>query len=133
MTRESNHKELFTPFSEWIRNCHHIRSEKKFTLTDIDFVWKNYETGYWILMEEKCKMSDLTFAQEKTFVELDKTARNDPYYNGFYVVRFENTTPDDGNFVVRHLEFGEFRVTSMPLFLEFVVSENTPNDRKVWY
>ena len=132
MTKEARHPEMFSNFSNWMRTPDMLDSKLGFVQTDIDYVWTNYKTNYWIMIEEKCYMQRPDWAQLQLLVTLDKVARNDPYYNGCYLIQFENTSPVDGSFVVSHIIFGEFECNSMEKFLEHIVSRNVPNDRKVF-
>jgi hypothetical protein len=37
-------------FSNWLRVQPGISSELGFVATDIDYIWSNYKTGYWMLI-----------------------------------------------------------------------------------
>lgn len=42
-----------SPFGLWLREQHEIDSNLGFITTDIDYIWKNYVTNEWMLIEEK--------------------------------------------------------------------------------
>lgn len=85
-----------TQFSEWLRNQPNLDSTLGFIATDIDYVWENYKTGKWYFIEEKRHQKDVTQTQRNTFNRLNKLAKNDKNYCGYYLIQFENTSPDDG-------------------------------------
>ena len=95
MTRKryDNHS---TEFGLWLREQDIIDSKKGFTATNLDYIWRNYRTGFWRLIEEKRYGSKPTFAQRQCFSVLHKCAKTDPFYRGFYLVKFEQTSPEDG-------------------------------------
>ena len=77
-----------------------IDSEKGFVTTDIDYIWRNRYTGKWMLLEEKRykdKYYDLSknkYSQYQTFYFLHKRI-NDEDYQGYYLLKFEKTGPED--------------------------------------
>lgn len=42
-----------TEFGLWLRRQEKIKSEDGFVATNLDYVWHNYETGLWMIIEEK--------------------------------------------------------------------------------
>ena len=95
MTRQRNDKHG-TPFGNWLRMQESIDSRKGWVASNLDYIWSNYNTGDWMLIEEKRYGARLTFCQTRLFDLIDKCARQDAKYHGFHTVRFQNTTPDDG-------------------------------------
>lgn len=87
-------------FSSWLRRQSEISSEKGFITTDIDYLWKNYKTGKWMILEEKTHGATVPRWQGEFLQLLDKLGANDPLYCGAYLVRFENTDPDNGRVMV---------------------------------
>lgn len=85
-----------TEFGLWLRKQKKISSDIGFITTDIDYIWGNYETGEWMIIEEKRHSGLLPFYQEELFNKIDKLCRVDRLYCGFHKVVFENTNPDDG-------------------------------------
>jgi len=92
-------------FSNWLRSQSGIDSSLGFVATDIDYIWSNYKTAYWMLLEEKCKLAEPSFCQNKLFQIIDKVARADINYRGLHLIQFENTSPDDGKIFIdgRHV------------------------------
>jgi len=95
MTRQRNDNHG-TEFESWRREHPDLRSDKGYLATDIDFVWRNYKTGEFMLVEEKRYRSAMTYSQCKTFSVLDEHFMTHPLYKGFHLLQFENTSPDDG-------------------------------------
>lgn len=94
MTRQSNDG-TGTEFSHWLRIQPELASSSGPIGTNLDFIWSNYKTGKWILMEEKRYMSPLSNVQKSMFGSLHR-AIFDNDYMGFWLVKFENTSPCDG-------------------------------------
>lgn len=117
-TRKDSHS---TEFGLWLRNqkqeisiCPHCGQETRkdagkwrdpdpldsglgFVTTNIDYVWRNYKTGDWMLLEEKRFMSDVRRWQKELFVLVDKGCRLlMKHYKGFHLLVFEKTNPEDG-------------------------------------
>ena len=85
-----------TEFGLWIRGIERVASRLGYIATDLDYVWQNYKTGYIMLIEEKRRMSRMTFPQKQTFRELDEMFKSNPMYRGFHLLQFENLSPEDG-------------------------------------
>lgn len=89
-----------TEFGLWLRNQPELDSKKEgFIATNIDYMWRNYKTNEWMLIEEKRYKdsgSDVSQWQRQMFVIIDKACKNDPDYKGIHLVHFEKTSPDDG-------------------------------------
>ena len=91
--RRDNHS---TEFGIWLRQQPEIDSKIGYVTTNLDYVWRNYKTGKWMLIEEKRRGKDAPFYQKEIFTILHKAALNDPNYQGFYFIQFENSGPHDG-------------------------------------
>ncbi len=91
--RHDNHS---TEFGLWLREQKEIDSSIGFVTTNMDYIWCNYKTGKWLLIEEKRHGRLIPFWQQQLFDRLDKLCRVDSLYCGFHKVVFENTNPDDG-------------------------------------
>ena len=91
--RRDNHS---TEFGIWLRNQKELDSSLGFTATNIDYVWRNYKTGEWMLIEEKRYRGVPKFYQIEIFKMLDNILKINNKYKGFHVIVFENTSPDDG-------------------------------------
>jgi len=85
-----------TEFGIWLRNQKELDSSLGFTATNIDYVWRNYKTGEWMLIEEKRYKGEPKFYQTEIFKMLDNILKINNKYKGFHVIVFENTSPDDG-------------------------------------
>jgi hypothetical protein len=128
MTRQSNDGKQ-TPFSLWLRNKHPdnvrfirdndpIDSAKGFTTTDIDYVWMNYKTGEWFIIEEKRYCAEPEYSQREVLNFINRLARKaDPeHYKGLYYIVFENTNPEDGKIWVNKVEVDKNRLLRLLRF-----------------
>ena len=95
MTRQRN-DEHSTEFGIWLRNQAVIDSKLGYVTTNIDYLWQNYKTGDWMLMEEKRYGAKLTYSQTKLFQLLNEACLMNNRYRGFHTIVFEHTSPDDG-------------------------------------
>jgi len=89
---------LGSDFSEYIRNHPDLDSSKGYTCTDIDFIFTNYKTGEFIVVEEKCYEKKPSKSQLITYKQLDiayRTAFPDKY-KGVYIIQFTKTSPENG-------------------------------------
>lgn len=105
-----------TEFGLWIRNQSEIDSKKGFTATNIDYVWRNYKTGDWMMIEEKRYGHQPQFPQTELFKLVDRCAKIDANYHGFHFLVFENTSPDDG---LIYLDGKEITTQELLKFLQF--------------
>jgi hypothetical protein len=94
MTREL-YADYGTEFSKWLRSNKEIDSKDGFIATNLDYIWANYKTGYWMLIEEKRHMSELRYSQRKQFEKITSSIVDDKFL-GFHFIQFENTGPEDG-------------------------------------
>jgi len=103
-----------TEFGLWLRNqlsenqtdVSQIDSSKGYNTSNIDFMWMNYHTGEYIFIEEKRysdKFQKLGYAQEQLFRILDRNAKTDSKYKGFYLLKFSGTSPEDGHIWLERL------------------------------
>jgi hypothetical protein len=95
MTRKRNDNHG-TEFGLWLRNQKPIDSKKGFVTSDLDYIWNNYKSDLWMLIEEKRYNSKMTYSQKQLFSILDGIAKNDNKYKGFHLIVFEKTNPVDG-------------------------------------
>jgi hypothetical protein len=93
--REDNGK-WGTPFGHWLRNQPRLDSSEGYVATDIDYLWSNYRTGEWMLIEEKCRMAYPSATQKELLLRLRKVCQKDPLFRGLHLLQFECETPDDG-------------------------------------
>jgi len=115
MTRKRNDSSS-TEFGLWLREQKSIDSQLGYVATNIDYLWRNYKTKQWMLIEEKRYNAIPKFPQTALF-ELLHNAINDKYYKGFHNLRFENTSPEDGDIFLDNnritkndlIEFLQFR------------------------
>lgn len=112
MVRQSNDG-TGTEFSHWFRENAMLypssRSdlpkscdpyiEPLFTVHNLDYILRCYQghnAGKWMLLEEKRFSSKMRFAQQEAFKPVESACLLDKNFQGFHLVQFENTTPDDG-------------------------------------
>ena len=91
--RRDNHS---TEFCLWLREQPEIDSKLGYVATNIDYLWRNYNTGRWMLLEEKRYGRKPKYYQQQLFDLLNWCAKHHPLFMGFYMLIFENTSPDDG-------------------------------------
>jgi hypothetical protein len=91
--RHDNHS---TEFGLWIRDQKEIGSNLGFITTNLDYIWTNYKTKDWMLIEEKRYYGYPKDWQWYIFLKLDKLSQQDIHYHGLHLLVFENTSPDDG-------------------------------------
>ena len=110
-----------TEFGLWLRVQPEIDSKREgFVATNLDYIWSNYRSGQWMLLEEKRFGMTPRRYQLCLFALLDKLAWIDPRYRGFHLLVFERTSPDDGEIFLdgkvidkaELLEFLQFRLPS---------------------
>jgi len=103
--RYDNHS---TEFGLWLRGqlpeqqkaVNSIDSGRGFVATNIDYLWRNYKTGKWMLLEEKRYNSYPKRWQKELMGLLHKCSLSDPNYCGIYLLQFSNTNPDDGDIMI---------------------------------
>ena len=95
MTRKRNDSHS-TEFGLWLREQPEIASERGYVATNIDYLWQNYRTNQWLLLEEKRYGRRPARWQAGIFKMLNWCAEHHPHFCGFYVLIFEHTCPDDG-------------------------------------
>ena len=135
MTRQCNDPEKSTEFSNWLRKQDCIGSGRGFVAFNVDFLWKNYKDGKWLLIEEKRYGREPSLSQEQAFATLHEPIRGDGY-KGFYYLIFENTTPEDGKIALWYMgKEGElfrkrkvFNITKdqLLMFLQFKTGWHIP-------
>jgi hypothetical protein len=119
-------------FTAWRRAQECLDSRLGYIATDVDFIWTNYKTGSWMMIEEKTYLKTFKTAQYNQFRVLDAAARNDPNYRGFYKITFERASPEDGKIYLndrlvskeRLIEFLQFQYLPKPY--EFEGEKNKP-------
>jgi len=95
MTRKRNDSHS-TEFGLWLRDQREIDSGIGFIATNIDFMWSNYKTGQWMIIEEKRYKSDPSRSQRGQFNQLHGACLGADGYCGLHLIQFENTSPEDG-------------------------------------
>lgn len=93
-----------TEFGLWLRKEPAIDSSLGYVTTNIDYFWKNYKTGEFMLIEEKRFMSEPAYFQHKIFEQLHYAFKDDPHYKGFHLLQFEKTDPNDGKIYINRKE-----------------------------
>lgn len=95
MTRQ-RYDEHSTEFGLWLREQAILESSLGFVATNLDYIWNNYKTGQWMLIEEKRHGGTVTFSQNRIFQLIDKACMGAEGYCGLHIIRFEKTSPSDG-------------------------------------
>jgi len=95
MTKQ-RHDSHSTEFGLWLRNQGEIDSRLGYVASNLDYIWNNYKTGLWMLLEEKRYGKAPAFYQIALFKIIDAAAKRDPNYRGFHIIKFQKTSPEDG-------------------------------------
>lgn len=112
--RYDNHS---TEFGLWLREQKEIDSKLGYITTNIDYLWQNYKTGLWMLIEEKRYMSFPKKWQHGLFKTIHKSINcKNNKYKGIHLLQFEKTSPEDGRIF---LDTKEISVKELIKFLKF--------------
>ena len=99
MTKQVKHQDHIpeSNFKSGIRNNKRLDSSRGFVLFDIDLFYRNYKTGKFIFVEEKCRYAEMDWSQQQNFHFLDQQLKHSPYYLGFFLVQFSSDGPENSN------------------------------------
>ena len=114
--RKDNHS---TEFGLWLREQSEIDSGLGYLATNLDFIWRNYKTGYWLMIEEKRYRAVMKRWQKDIFRMLHEAAKNDKNYKGFYLIQFEKTSPEDGAIWINNKESSKRELLDLLTFKKF--------------
>ena len=89
-----------TEFGLWLRCQPEIDSKLGFVTTNLDYVWHNYKTGEWMLIEEKRYGRFPSACQSGIYHIVTDASENDPLFRGYHFIQFEKTSPEDGDVFV---------------------------------
>jgi hypothetical protein len=93
-------------------------------------MWEEYVSGKWILLEEKRFNAKLTWAQEKQFKKLNDAISCEKY-EGFFVLTFEKTDPEDGRIFLRSIHCKKSLAISKTELLLFLAFKRTLADFRI--
>lgn len=110
--RRDNHS---TEFGLWLREQNEIDSKYGYLATNIDYMWKNYKTLQWMLIEEKRYYAKVRPWQQNMFYTISKSIVDSNYY-GFHILQFEKTSPEDGRIYLNYQEITKIQLVE---FLKF--------------
>lgn len=96
-----------TEFGLWLRNQKELDSKLGFIVTNLDYIYRNYKTGHFMLIEEKRYGKEPLLYQKQTFEIIHKLCQNHPKYRGFHLIVFENTSPEDGKIYLDNKEISK--------------------------
>lgn len=112
MTKALSEPEKFTPFGKWINRLNYPYNSINFDFNDVDYIWFGFKMAWFITLEEKRYGKNPTDTQKDTFniiSQLLKIAsgnvvetmrgRRRIEYRGHYFIVFENTTPEDSQWI----------------------------------
>ena len=99
--RRDNHS---TEFGLWLRQQAEIDSKLGYVATNVDYIWRNYKTKKWMLIEEKRFMYEMSYSQSEMMKVLDDAAKSDKNYCGLHLLQFEKTNPEDGKIYIDHIQ-----------------------------
>jgi hypothetical protein len=85
-----------TEFGLWLREQESIDSSLGYAATNVDYLWSNYKTGDWMLIEEKRYGADVSWCQKKLLKLLHLACKQAAHYHGVHLLVFEHTSPEDG-------------------------------------
>jgi hypothetical protein len=131
MTKKRNDTHS-TEFGLWLREQKALDSSLGFTATNIDYIWMNYKTGHWMIIEEKRYGSGLSHPQKRIFNTLHNAAKAAAHvykgksfskYKGFHVIVFEKTSAQDGRIFLDKKEIDKQKLIDFLSFDENFLSE----------
>lgn len=114
-TRKRNDKHS-TEFGLWLREQKEISSNIGYIATNLDYIWENYKTGEWMLIEEKRYKADVTKCQKTQYKNLFKNITKSKYFKGIHLLQFEKTSPEDGKIFLNRKEITKEQLIN---FLQF--------------
>lgn len=106
MTRQ-RYDDKSTEFGLWLREQKELDSKLGFVATNIDYVWRNYRTKDFMIIEEKRYLGKSTFAQKQIFHLINWICKKHPKYKGFHYLKFEKTNPEDGRIFLDNQEISK--------------------------
>lgn len=109
-----------TEFGLWLRKQREIDSRYGFVASNLDYIWQNYKTKQWMLIEEKRYMANLTWSQMRLFEFLIEKIKYDPKFYGFFLIQFERSSPDDGNVYINYKQITK-KILIEFLKFEFII------------
>ena len=116
-----------TEFGLWLRDQKKVDSSKGYIATNIDYVWHNYLTGKWVVIEEKRYMAKVAPWQNKIFNLAGWCFKHHPKFDGFFLLQFEKTSPIDGKIFLNGMEI---TVDGLLDFLQFKKFTGENNARR---
>jgi hypothetical protein len=113
MIRQSNDG-TGTEMSHWLRRQAKDLPSKDaidcFTFHNLDYIelcWTGKTAGFWMAIEEKRHMAEISYSASQTFTFIDRACHCDPKFKGFHLLQFENTNPDDGKIFLDGVEISK--------------------------
>lgn len=101
-----------TPFSQWLRALPAPYDSASYDNQNLDYIWFNFRQGWLITMEEKRFGARQTVAQADTqsivaqmlafasgHIVTTLRGRRKIEYRGHFLIVFQNTTPDDSEWI----------------------------------
>jgi hypothetical protein len=91
---------MFRPYQTWIHNNKELDSlTNHITVSDVDTVIMNYQSGAYLLLEWKCFNGKLGYPQSVILETLHNAlkASGDKRYRGFTLIQLSGETPEDSN------------------------------------
>lgn len=110
-----NQKIHVNSIEKW-RSIDPIDSDLGFVTSNLDFIWTNYITGEWMLIEEKRYGASLSYSQQEIFKVIHQACADTSGYMGLHVLVFEKTSPEDGRMWLDDLEITKSELID---FLQF--------------
>lgn len=107
-----------TEFGLWLRQQKELDQRFGYLTTNLDFIWGNYNKQKWMLIEEKRYGAKLRQAQLDMIELVDKCCRADPRYQGFHLLTFSGTSPEDGVIYWDDKEVSKEQLTKLLSFEE---------------
>ena len=103
MTRKQENGQPPTEFSAWLREQREIDSDIGYRTYNIDYLWTRDGTDKFLLIEEKRHMGQIKEGGRRAFKKILSALQNNKNFLGFFLIRFENTCPDDGKIYISQL------------------------------
>jgi hypothetical protein len=111
-----------TQFGSWLRN-HQAFDASEYNMSAGNVDWIISRWSFFMMIEEKRRMKEMTKAQFHLYKKLNKLCLPDNDYYGFHLLQFEGTSPRDGRIYINKNEVTERQLIT---FLRFEYP-------KTWY
>jgi len=123
-----------TEFGLWLRDQTELDSRLGYVASNLDYIWRNYNTEDFMLIEEKRYNGKISYSQKQIFDLIHSICKKDFRYKGFHILKFEKTNPEDGKIFLNDLEISkkeliEFLKFNFEIDSEFKIKQINPKKK----